>query len=74
MAQQLGIVFELDRVLGIDQEQFGLDIPSFYGEHSFQLPVPAVFLASKGGYGARFICRSELYETVGARDGNCMDG
>lgn len=57
VAQSLEIVFELDRDLGIVQEQFGLDIPSFNGEHSFQLPVPAVFLVSKDGYGARFTVR-----------------
>ena len=49
VAQQFGIVFELDRDLRIVQEQFGVDIPSFNGEHSFQLPVPAVFLVSKDG-------------------------
>jgi peroxiredoxin len=46
---QFGIVFELDRDLRVVQEQFSVDIPSFNGEHSFQLPVPAVFLVSKDG-------------------------
>jgi peroxiredoxin len=49
VAQQFGIVFELDRDLRVVQEQFGVDIPSFNGDHSFQLPVPAVFLVSKDG-------------------------
>jgi peroxiredoxin len=49
VAQQFGIVFELDRDLRVVQEQFSVDIPSFNGEHSFQLPVPAVFLVSKDG-------------------------
>src|SRR5271170_5461865 len=40
VAQQFGIVFELDRDLKVVQEQFGVDIPSFNGDHSFQLPVP----------------------------------
>ena len=49
VAQQFGIVFELDRDLRVVQEQFGVGIPSFNGDHSFQLPVPAVFLVSKDG-------------------------
>jgi peroxiredoxin len=49
VAQQFGIVFELDRDLKVVQEQIGVDIPSFNGDHSFQLPVPATFLASKDG-------------------------
>ena len=49
VAQQFGIVFELDRDLRVVQEQFGVDISSFNGDHSFQLPVPAVFLVSKDG-------------------------
>ena len=49
VAQQFGIVFELDRDLKVVQEQFGVDIPSFNGDHSFQLPVPATFLVSKKG-------------------------
>ena len=49
VAQQFGIVFEVDRDLKVVQEQFGVDIPSFNGEHSFQLPVPSAFLVSKEG-------------------------
>jgi peroxiredoxin len=49
VAQRFGIVFELDRDLKVVQEQFGVDIPSFNGDHSFQLPVPATFLVSKDG-------------------------
>src|SRR5277367_4332043 len=49
VAQQFGIVFELDRDLRVVREQFSVDIPTFNGEHSFQLPVPAVFLVSKDG-------------------------
>jgi peroxiredoxin len=49
VAQQFGIVFELDHGLKVVQAQFGVDIPSFNGDQSFQLPVPAVFLVSKDG-------------------------
>ncbi len=49
VAQQFGIVFELNRDLKVVQEQFGVDIPSFNGDHSFQLPVPSTFLVSKDG-------------------------
>jgi peroxiredoxin len=49
VAQQFGIIFELDRDLRVVQEQFGVGIPSFNGDHSFQLPVPAVFLVSQDG-------------------------
>ena len=49
VAQQFGIVLELDRDLKVVQEQFGVDIPSFKGDHSFQWPVPSTFLVSKDG-------------------------
>jgi peroxiredoxin len=49
VAQQFGIVFELNRDLKVVQEQFGVDIPSFNGDHSFRLPVPSAFLVSKDG-------------------------
>jgi peroxiredoxin len=49
VAQQFGIVFELDGDLKVVQEQFGVDIPSFNGDYSFQLPVPATFLVSMHG-------------------------
>lgn len=49
VARQFGIVFELDGDLKVVQEQFGVDIPSFNGVHSFQLPIPATFLISMDG-------------------------
>lgn len=49
VAQQFGIVFELDGDLKVVQEQFGVDISSFNGDYSFQLPVPATFLVSMDG-------------------------
>jgi peroxiredoxin len=49
VARQFGIVFALDPGLKTVQEQFGVDIPAYNGDHMFELPVPATFLVSTDG-------------------------
>jgi peroxiredoxin len=49
VARQFGIVFQLDPALKQVQEQFGVDIPSYNGDDSFELPVPGTFLVSSDG-------------------------
>jgi peroxiredoxin len=42
-------VFKLDDELKAVQESFGVDIPAFNGDQSFELPVPATYLISEDG-------------------------
>jgi peroxiredoxin len=49
VARQFGIVFALDPGLKTVQEQFGVDIPAYNGDRTFELPVPATFLVSTDG-------------------------
>lgn len=49
VARQFGIVFALDPGLKTVQEQFGVDIPTYNGDRTFELPVPATFLVSTDG-------------------------
>jgi peroxiredoxin len=49
VARQFGIVFALDPDLKTVQEQFGVDIPAYNGDRTFELPVPASFLVSTDG-------------------------
>ena len=49
VARQFGVVFALDPGLKTVQEQFGVDIPTYNGDHTFELPVPATFLVSTDG-------------------------
>ena len=49
VARQFGVVFALDPGLKTVQEQFGVDIPAYNGDHAFELPVPATFLVSTDG-------------------------
>jgi peroxiredoxin len=49
VARSFGIVFKLDDALKAVQESFGVDIPAFNGDQSFELPVPATYLISEDG-------------------------
>jgi len=49
VARQFGIVFRMDSALRQVQEQFGVDIPAYNGEDSFELPLPGTFLVSREG-------------------------
>ena len=49
VARSFGIVFKLDEGLKAVQESFGVDIPAFNGDQSFELPVPATYLISEDG-------------------------
>jgi peroxiredoxin len=49
VARQFGIVFALDPGLKTVQEQFDVDIPTYNGDRTFELPVPATFLVSTDG-------------------------
>jgi peroxiredoxin len=49
VAREFGIVFKLDDGLKAVQELFGVDIPAFNGDQSFELPVPATYFVSREG-------------------------
>ncbi|HET6220240.1 MAG TPA: peroxiredoxin-like family protein [Acidobacteriaceae bacterium] len=49
VARQFGIVFQMDPALKQVQKQFGVDIASYNGDDSFELPLPGTFLVSRGG-------------------------
>lgn len=49
VAEQMGLVFELPQALRPVYEKFGIDIPAFNGDESFQLPIPATYIIGKDG-------------------------
>jgi peroxiredoxin len=49
VARQFGIVYTLDEALRPVFAGFGVDLPAYNGESSFELPVPATFLVERDG-------------------------
>lgn len=49
VARQFGLVFTLAEELRPIYEQFGLDLPAYNGEDSFELPIPATYVIGAEG-------------------------
>lgn len=49
VARELGLVFALPEVLRPIYESFGIDIPAYNGDESFELPVPATYVIAPNG-------------------------
>jgi len=49
VAKQFGLVFTLDPTLRPIYESFGIDIPGYSGESSFELPLPATYVIAADG-------------------------
>lgn len=49
VARQFGLVFTLDASLRPVYELFGIDLPAYNGDPSFELPVPATYLLERDG-------------------------
>jgi peroxiredoxin len=49
VARQFGIVYTLDEALRPVFAGFGVDLPAFNGDRSFELPVPATYLVERDG-------------------------
>lgn len=48
-ARRLGLVFQLPDDLRAIYEQFGIDLPAFNGDDSWELPIPARIVVSVDG-------------------------
>ncbi len=49
ISRQFGLVFTLDAQLQPLYKQFGIDIPSFNGDESYELPIPATYVVNSDG-------------------------
>lgn len=49
VAERLGLVFELPQALRPIYEKFGIDLPTYNGDDSFKLPVPATYIIGRSG-------------------------
>ena len=49
IAQQFGLVFTLPQELRPIYEQFGIDIPAYNGDSTFELPIPATYIVAPDG-------------------------
>jgi peroxiredoxin len=49
VARQFGLVFTLDASLRTVYEVFGIDLPTYNGDRSFELPIPATYLLQRDG-------------------------
>ena len=49
VAQQFGLVFTLPEELRPIYEQFGIDIPAYNGDSTFELPLPATYVVNTDG-------------------------
>lgn len=49
ISRQFGLVFTLDAQLQPLYKQFGIDIPAFNGDESYDLPVPATYVVNSDG-------------------------
>ena len=49
VSRQYGLVFTLPEALRPIYEQFGLDIPGYNGDDSFELPMPATYVIKQNG-------------------------
>lgn len=50
ISRQFGLVFTLDEQLQPLYKQFGIDIPGFNGDESFELPIPATYVVNSDGF------------------------
>ena len=49
VTKQFGLVYTLDASLQPIYQAFGIDLKAHNGDSSFELPVPATYLAAKDG-------------------------
>jgi len=49
IARQFGLVFTLPEELRPIYEQFGIDIPAYNGDRTFELPLPATYVVNTDG-------------------------
>lgn len=49
ISRQFGLVFTLDAQLQPLYKQFGIDIPAFNGDESYELPIPATYVVNSDG-------------------------
>ena len=49
VARRFGIVYEVDEALRPVYQAFGVDLPAYNGDASFELPVPATYLVDRDG-------------------------
>ncbi|MEL6816065.1 MAG: peroxiredoxin-like family protein, partial [Cyanobacteria bacterium J06598_3] len=49
VARALGLVFALPEALRPIYSSFGIDIPAYNGDESFELPVPATYVVAPNG-------------------------
>ncbi|MDJ0742200.1 MAG: peroxiredoxin-like family protein [Xenococcaceae cyanobacterium MO_167.B27] len=49
IAKQFGLVFTLPEELRPIYEQFGIDLPAYNGDETFELPIPATYIVAPDG-------------------------
>lgn len=49
LAKKLGLVFTLPETLRPIYQNFGIDLPSYNGDESFELPIPATYVINQKG-------------------------
>ena len=49
IAKQFGLVFTLPQELKPIYEKFGIDIPAYNGDSTFELPIPATYIVAPDG-------------------------
>lgn len=49
ISRQFGLVFTLDEQLQHLYKQFGIDIPAYNGDESYELPIPATYVVNSDG-------------------------
>jgi len=49
VSRQFGLVFTLDEQLKPLYKQFGIEIPVFNGDESYELPIPATYVVNSDG-------------------------
>ena len=48
-ARELGLVFTLPETLRSIYQNFGIDLPSYNGDESFEIPIPATYVVNQTG-------------------------
>jgi peroxiredoxin len=49
ISRQFGLVFTLDAELRPLYKQFDIDLPTFNGDESYELPIPATYVVNSDG-------------------------
>ncbi|MGD1809614.1 peroxiredoxin-like family protein [Dapis sp. BLCC M126] len=49
IAKQFGLVFQLPEELRPIYQSFGIDLPAYNGDESFELPIPGTYVVAKDG-------------------------